>query len=168
MCSGTLCPHAPPCHPGIARQRNIRDPGRMDTGAESWPWVPALGLTPEAGMTVLRARPVRSGRNVLWHTLPSCPALSSRNCAPAQYPGPRANGYWCGILALGPGSRADARGRDDSAAGATRSLRSQCALAHSALMPRPVIPELRASAISGTQGEWILVRNLGPGSRLSG
>src|SRR5581483_5108907 len=62
------------CHPGISRlpsglsrgQRNIRDPGRMDTGVQSW--------------------------------------------------------------VLGPGSRADARGRDDSASGATGSVRSECAL----------------------------------------
>jgi len=29
-------------------------------------WVPALGLTPEAGMTALRARPVRSDPKLLW------------------------------------------------------------------------------------------------------
>src|SRR5581483_4101077 len=58
--------------------------------------------------------------------------ISKRRCHPgisrSEISGTQGEWIWCGISALGPGSRADARGRDDSATGATGSVRSECAL----------------------------------------
>src|SRR5581483_6154007 len=65
------CRKGRPCHvrrPDPLRSSFRRRPqpnARSGAGAEAWSRVPTLGLTPEAGMTALRARPVRSGRNVL-------------------------------------------------------------------------------------------------------
>src|SRR5581483_2007712 len=63
---------------------------------------------------------------------------------------------WCGvirvaqILVLGAGSRADARGRDDSASGATGSVRSECTLV--------LAPE--AGEVGGALGEQVAVLGL--------
>src|SRR5262249_6899424 len=37
------------CHPGIARKRNIRDPGAARLASNMLPWVPALALRARPG-----------------------------------------------------------------------------------------------------------------------
>src|SRR5581483_6294036 len=84
-------------------RRNIRHPGRAVASPDSLgPWVPALGLTPSAGMTAT----MRDANAVM---------PESRE---AKYPAPRAGGGIAGQLgALGAGSRADALGRHDNGGG---------------------------------------------------
>src|SRR5581483_8350558 len=61
------------CHAGISRSEISGAQGGRASPDRMWPWVPALGLTPEAGMTATM-----------------CGRLSCRNFASAKSPAPRA------------------------------------------------------------------------------